>query len=106
MEITTFSALSDPNRLHIVELLLEGSLTVGEIAERLQIRQPQVSKHLRILLDAGLVEVQAEANRRRYKLRLEPLQEIDAWLADYLRIWDERFGKLEHYLDQLKGRKN
>ncbi|UUZ81710.1 metalloregulator ArsR/SmtB family transcription factor [Paenibacillus sp. P26] len=67
MDITTFSALAEPTRLRIVELLMEGPLTVGEIADRLELRRPQASKHLRVLLDAGLVEVQAAANRRNYK---------------------------------------
>ncbi|KQN97110.1 ArsR/SmtB family transcription factor [Paenibacillus sp. Leaf72] len=104
MKATTFSALSDPTRLRIMELLVDGSLTVGEIAERLPIRQPQASKHLRILLEAGLVEVQAAANRRYYKLRVEPLQEMDSWLETYRSLWSERFDKLDFYLQQLKER--
>ncbi|SFE88592.1 DNA-binding transcriptional regulator, ArsR family [Paenibacillus algorifonticola] len=104
MDATTFSALSDPTRLRIMELLVDGSLTVGEIADRLHIRQPQASKHLRILLEAGLVEVQAAANRRYYKLRVEPLQAMDSWLETYRSLWSERFDKLDLYLQQLKER--
>jgi len=78
-------------------------MTVGDIAERLQIRQPQASKHLKVLLEAGLVEVQAEANRRNYMLRSEPFQELDAWLNDYRRIWNERFDNLDAYLKQLQS---
>ncbi|WP_341281338.1 metalloregulator ArsR/SmtB family transcription factor [Paenibacillus sp. FSL H8-0537] len=104
MDATTFGALSDPTRLRIMELLVDGSLTVGEIADRLHIRQPQASKHLRILLEAGLVEVQAAANRRYYKLRVEPLQEMDSWLETYRSLWSERFDKLDIYLQQLKKR--
>jgi len=78
-------------------------MTVGDIAERLQIRQPQASKHLKVLLEAGLVEVKAEANRRNYMLRSEPFQELDAWLNDYRRIWNERFDNLDAYLKQLQS---
>jgi DNA-binding transcriptional ArsR family regulator len=102
MDIKTFSALADPSRMRIVELLLDGSLTVGEIADRLGIRQPQASKHLHVLLEAGLVEVQAVANRRNYKLRLEPFQALDAWLETYRGIWDERLDALENYLQKLR----
>jgi DNA-binding transcriptional ArsR family regulator len=103
MDITTFSALAEPNRLRIVELLREGPLTVNEIAERLQLRQPQASKHLRVLLEARLVEVKAEANRRNYELRPEPFQGMDAWLETYRRVWEERFDNLEDYLQKLQS---
>ncbi|GIP17913.1 hypothetical protein J40TS1_35550 [Paenibacillus montaniterrae] len=75
---------------------------MGEIAKSLQLRQPQASKHLRVLLEAGLVEVEAEANRRNYKLRIEPLKELDEWLERYRRIWNERYDNLERYLQQLQ----
>lgn len=100
----TFSALAEPNRLHIVELLRNGPLTVGEIADRLKIRQPQASKHLRVLHDAGFVEVQPIMNRRIYKLRAEPFKELDAWLDSYRHVWDERFDRLEDYLQDLQKR--
>ncbi|UUZ92155.1 metalloregulator ArsR/SmtB family transcription factor [Paenibacillus sp. P25] len=106
MDITTFSALAEPTRLRIVELLMEGPLTVGEIADRLELRRPQASKHLRVLLDAGLVEVQAAANRRNYKLRLEPFQALDAWLESYRGVWDERLDALENYLRKLRTKEN
>ncbi|MFD2170608.1 ArsR/SmtB family transcription factor [Tumebacillus lipolyticus] len=106
MNTTTFSALAEPNRFRIVELLLDGPLTVGEIADRLQLRQPQVSKHLRVLLEAGLVEVQADANRRNYSLRLEPLQALDRWLESYRSVWSERFDNLDHYLQNLQSNGN
>lgn len=98
----TFSALSEPNRLRIVELLRNSPLTVGEIADQLGIRQPQASKHLKVLKDAGLVEVQPITNRRVYKLRKEPFKELDAWLDSYRRVWDERFDRLENYLQDLQ----
>lgn len=106
MDITTFSALAEPSRIRIVELLIDGPLTVGDIAEQLQLRQPQASKHLRVLLEAGLVEVQAIANRRSYKLRLEPFQELDAWLETYRGVWDERLDALGNYLQKLRTREN
>ncbi|KIL38855.1 TrmB family transcriptional regulator [Gordoniibacillus kamchatkensis] len=106
MDTTTFSALAEPNRMRIVELLLDGPLTVGDIADKLGLRQPQASKHLRVLLEAGLVEVQAVANRRNYKLRLEPFQELDAWLETYREVWDERFDALAGYLQKLRIKQN
>jgi DNA-binding transcriptional ArsR family regulator len=106
MDITTFSALAEPHRLRIVELLLDGPLTVGNIADRLQLRQPQASKHLRVLLEAGLVEVQAVANRRNYNLRLEPFQALDGWLESYRSVWTERFDNLESYLRKLQSKEN
>ncbi|MGO4272628.1 ArsR/SmtB family transcription factor [Paenibacillus sp. TAF58] len=106
MDNTTFSALAEPNRLRIVELLLEGPLTVGDIADGLGLRQPQASKHLRVLLEAGLVEVQAVANRRNYKLRLAPFQVLDTWLETYRSVWDERFEALENYLQKLRNKEN
>ncbi|MCD1257996.1 winged helix-turn-helix transcriptional regulator [Paenibacillus athensensis] len=106
MNIQTFSALSEPNRQRIIDLLLDGALTVGEIAERLDLRQPQASKHLKVLLEAGLVEVQAIANRRNYKLRLEPFQELDDWLATYRGIWDERFDTLQTYVKKWQEKTN
>jgi DNA-binding transcriptional ArsR family regulator len=106
MDITIFNGLSEPNRMRIVDLLLDGPLTVGEIADRLGLRQPQASKHLRILLEAGLVEVQADANRRHYKLRMEPFQALDAWLETYRDVWEERFDQLEQYLTKLRARED
>jgi DNA-binding transcriptional ArsR family regulator len=102
MDITTFSALAEPIRLRIVELLLDGPLNVGEIADKLELRQPQTSKHLRVLLEAGLVEVETDANRRNYKLRLEPFQVLDAWLETYRGVFDERLDALELYLQKLR----
>ncbi|MDB5055526.1 MAG: TrmB family transcriptional regulator [Bacilli bacterium] len=100
---TTFSALAEPNRLHIVELLCDGPLPVGEIADQLHLRQPQVSKHLRVLSDAGLVEVHPIANRRIYKLRPQSLKELDTWLESFRRVWDDKFDRLDDYLHQLQG---
>ncbi len=102
MKMTTLSALAEPNRLHIVELLREGPLTVGQITEQLGLNQPQVSKHLRVLSDAGIVEVQPMANRRIYKLRPQPLQELNDWLESFHHLWEERFDRLEQYLQELQ----
>jgi DNA-binding transcriptional ArsR family regulator len=99
---STFSALAEPNRLHIVELLRSGPLSVGEVAEQLGLNQPQTSKHLRVLCDAGLVEVHAVANRRIYKLRPDPFKKLDTWMESYRRIWDEGFDRLDDYLQELQ----
>ncbi len=96
------SALAEPNRLNIVELLRDGPRPVGEISNRLRLRQPQVSKHLRVLSDAGIVEVQPVANLRIYKLRPQPFQELDAWLDSFRRVWEERFDRLDDYLHELQ----
>ncbi len=101
---TTLNALAEPNRLNIVELLRDGPLTVGEIAERLSLLQPQTSKHLRVLSEAGFVEVQAIANRRIYKLRSEPFQVLDTWLKTYRSVWEERLDNLENYLQKLQSK--
>ncbi|WP_026293920.1 ArsR/SmtB family transcription factor [Saccharibacillus kuerlensis] len=95
---TLFAALAEPSRMRIVSLLRSGPLSVGEIAERLEMRQPQASKHLKVLQQAGVVEVRAEANRRHYRLRSEPFQEMENWLAGYQRLWNERFDRLDDYL--------
>lgn len=102
MDITTLSALAEPNRLQIVELLRDGPLTVGEIADRLQIRQPQASKHLRVLSEAGIVTAHADANRRIYQLRSEPFIQFDKWVASYRQIWEERFDQLDDYLNVMQ----
>jgi DNA-binding transcriptional ArsR family regulator len=99
---TTLNALAEPNRLQIIELLRDGPLTVGEIAERLGLHQPQTSKHLRVLNECGLVEVQAIANRRIYKLRQQPFQDLDNWLESFQHVWHERFDRLDDYLRELQ----
>ena len=96
------SALAEPNRLQIVELLRRKPLAVGQIVERLGLRQPQVSKHLRVLSDARLVEVQPVGQQRIYRLRPQALKELDAWLDPYRRSWDERFEQFDAVLRDLK----
>lgn len=100
--LTTLSALAEPNRLHIVELLRDGPRPVGEIAERLGLRQPQASKHLRVLSDAGFVEVHPVAQQRIYQLRPQPFRELETWLASYRHVWDARFDRLESYLRDMQ----
>jgi DNA-binding transcriptional ArsR family regulator len=100
---TLWSALTEPHRLRIVELLRDGPLTVGEIADRLGLQQPQVSKHLKVLSEADIVEVQPQANRRIYKLRREPFQELESWLQSFRRLWEERFDRLDGYLLDLQA---
>ncbi len=99
---TMFSALAEPNRLNMVELLRSGPLTVGAIAEQLELNQPQTSKHLRVLSDAGLVEVQPAANKRFYKLRPQSFQQINEWADSFRSMWEQKFDNLEAYLQQLQ----
>ena len=102
MNTTTLSALAEPNRLRIVELLRDNPDPVGEIARRLVIRQPQVSKHLRVLSEAGLVEVRPVAQQRIYQLQPEPFEELDGWLATFRKVWEKRLDSLDDYMQQLK----
>ena len=100
---TTFRALAEPNRFQIVELLRGGPRPVGDMVDRLRLRQPQVSKHLRVLSEAGLVDVRVDAQRRIYALRPAPLQELEVWLERYRRIWEENFQRLDAVLEELKA---
>src|SRR5207237_7960254 len=92
-------------RLRSCELVRDRPRPVGQIAERLRMRQPQVSKHLRVLSQAGLVQVRPLAQQRIYGLRTEPLRELDDWLERYRRLWDERFGQLDDVLRDLERNK-
>ena len=100
---TLWTALTEPTRFNIIELLREGPLTVGEITERLGLQQPQVSKHLKVLSEADIVSVEPQANRRIYKLRREPFQELESWLQSFRRLWEERFDRLDDYLLELQA---
>lgn len=99
--IETFAALAEPNRFRIVELLRAGPCPVNDIGDRLQLNQPQVSKHLRVLKQAGLVDVQPRAQQRLYTLRAQPLRELDEWLARYRQLWDARFDELDQLVTEL-----
>jgi DNA-binding transcriptional ArsR family regulator len=95
-----FEVLAEPTRRRILDLLRERERSVGELVDRLTLSQPGVSKHLRVLRDAGLVEVRTDAQRRWYGLRPEPLTEIDAWLAPYRGLWAQHLDALERHLDR------
>ena len=96
---TTLQVIAEPRRQAILDLLRDGELPVGELVDRLGMSQPLVSKHLRVLKDAGLVEVRADAQRRLYRIRPEPLAELDVWLASYRVLWAGRLDLLEEHLD-------
>jgi DNA-binding transcriptional ArsR family regulator len=100
--LETLKALAEPNRLHLVELLRDGPRPVGDMVQRLHLRQPQVSKHLRVLSDAGLVDARVDAQRRIYTLRTAPLQELDDWLERYRQLWEQNFQRLDALLDEMK----
>jgi DNA-binding transcriptional ArsR family regulator len=96
----TFDALAEPARRQILELLRQRERPVGELVQRLKLSQPGVSKHLRVLREAGLVRVRPEGQRRWYGLRAEPLAELDAWLQPYRELWGGRLDALERRLDE------
>jgi DNA-binding transcriptional ArsR family regulator len=103
--IETFAALAEPSRFRIVELLRAGPRTVNEIGARLSLAQPQVSKHLRVLKEAGLVDVEPRAQQRVYELRARPLRKLHDWLETYRAVWDARFEALDELLDELEAPK-
>jgi DNA-binding transcriptional ArsR family regulator len=96
-----FEVLAEPNRRRILDLLRLADLPVGDLVDHLTVSQPAVSKHLRILRDAGLVEVRPDAQRRIYRLRTEPLRAVDAWLEPYRQMWSARLDLLEQHLDTM-----
>ena len=102
--IETFAALAEPNRFRIVELLRSGPGAVNDIGRRLQLNQPQVSKHLRVLKEAGLVEVQPRAQQRLYELRAQSLRSLHDWLERYRRLWDARFNEMDQLIEELKDK--
>ncbi|TJY44301.1 helix-turn-helix transcriptional regulator [Cohnella pontilimi] len=107
MTFATLSALAEPNRFNIVELLRDcGALTVGEIAQKLGLRLPQSSKHLHVLAEAGLVNVQIDANRRIYSLCPTPLIEMNHWLETFTQIKEEQFDRLEQLLKKVQESEN
>ena len=96
-----FEVIAEPNRRAILSLLVSSEQSVGEIERQLRMPQPTVSKHLRVLRDAGFVESTVDAQRRLYRLKPEPLQEIDAWLAQFRRFWSAHVDALERHLDRM-----
>lgn len=97
--MSTFEVLAEPTRRRILDLLRDRERSVGELVERIKLSQPGVSKHLRVLRDAGLVDVRVDAQRRWYGLRPEPLAEVDHWLEPYRRMWAGKLDALERHLD-------
>jgi DNA-binding transcriptional ArsR family regulator len=98
---TTFEVLAEPNRRRILDLLRAAERPVGDLVEQLAVSQPAVSKHLRVLREAGLVEVRSDAQRRIYRVRMEPLRDIYDWLEPYRRMWASRLDDLERHLDAI-----
>jgi DNA-binding transcriptional ArsR family regulator len=98
---SVFEVIAEPNRRAILSLLVSSQQSVGEIERRLRMPQPTVSKHLRVLRDAGFVESTVDAQRRLYRLRPEPLQEVAAWLAPFRRFWSPHLDALERHLDRI-----
>lgn len=96
-----FAVLADPNRRRILDLLRARERPVGELVDALAVSQPTVSKHLRVLRDAGVVEARVDAQRRLYRVRPGPLREIDAWLEPYRALWSESLDALERHLDEM-----
>ena len=97
---SSWQALADPNRRAVLALLLERPRPVGEIVEQLGLSQPGTSKHLKVLREAGLVQVRQDANRRVYALDPGPIRELDVWLAPYRRLWNESLDELGRHLDR------
>jgi DNA-binding transcriptional ArsR family regulator len=102
MSATALRALGEPHRLEILDLLRDGEQPVGRLVERLELSQPAVSKHLRVLREAGLVEARIDAQRRLYRVRTESLAALDDWLEPYRRLWEGRLDKLEEGLDHRR----
>jgi DNA-binding transcriptional ArsR family regulator len=98
---SVFEIIAEPNRRAILSLLVSSQSSVGEIERQLRMSQPTVSKHLRVLREAGFVESTVDAQRRLYRLRPEPLQEVDAWLAPFRRFWFAHIDALERHLDRM-----
>jgi DNA-binding transcriptional ArsR family regulator len=102
MTATTFATLAEPTRLRILDLLRDRPRPVGELVDALGVSQPGVSKHLRVLRDARLVDVRPDAQRRIYQVRAEPLAEVDAWLEPYRQLFAGHLDALERHLDDTK----
>ena len=98
---SVFEIIAEPNRRAILSLLVASQRSVGEIERQLDMPQPTVSKHLRVLREAGFVEATVDAQRRLYRLKPGPLQEVDAWLAPFRQFWTAHFDALERHLDRM-----
>jgi DNA-binding transcriptional ArsR family regulator len=100
--VEPFEIIAEPNRRAILSLLVSSEQSVGEIERQLRMSQPTVSKHLRVLREAGFVESTVDAQRRVYRLKPGPLQELDAWLAQFRRFWSAHVDALERHLDRME----
>jgi DNA-binding transcriptional ArsR family regulator len=98
---SAFGVIAEPNRRAILSLLASSEQSVGEIERRLRMPQPAVSKHLRVLREAGFVEARVDAQRRLYRIRAEPLMELDAWLEPFRHFWSAHLDALERHLDRI-----
>lgn len=98
----TLNALSETNRFNIIKILTNGDCTVGELTEKLQIRQPQVSKHLKVLNDAGIVTQKPIKQQRVYSLSVEPFEELENWLFNVRKTWNNRLDRLDKYIEEYK----
>jgi DNA-binding transcriptional ArsR family regulator len=102
LDIKSLTALAEPTRVRIVELLRGGALTVGEVANELKIKQPQASKHLKVLSECRILQFRAEANRRIYSVNDDSFKKLSEWAQTFIRVMDERFDKLDGYLEQIQ----
>lgn len=98
-----FDVLVEPNRRRILDLLRGGELSVGQLVDALDVSQPAVSKHLKVMRDAGVVDVRVDANRRVYRLRPEGLREVDEWITPYREMWERRLDRLGERLDEMEA---
>jgi DNA-binding transcriptional ArsR family regulator len=98
---SSFAIIAEPNRRAILSLLATSERSVGDLEEKLGLAQPSVSKHLRVLREAGFVESRVDTQRRLYRIRPEPLMEIDAWLTQFRRLWSSHVDALERHLDRI-----
>jgi len=101
---SVLEVLAEPSRRRILDLFRDGERPVGDLVGRMDLSQPAVSKHLRVLKDAGLVEVRSNAQQRLYRIRPDPLAELDAWLEPYRKLWSESLDRLEVHLDKRRKR--
>ena len=102
MTATTFELVAEPTRRRILDLLRERARPVGELVKLLDLSQPGVSKHLRLLREAGLVQVRRDGQRRWYELEPKPLAELDEWLEPYKELWEDRLDRLERHLEETR----
>jgi DNA-binding transcriptional ArsR family regulator len=98
---SVFEIIAEPNRRAILSMLASSEQSVGDLQRHLRMSQPAVSKHLRVLRDSGFVDAEVDAQRRVYRLRPEPLQEVDEWLDQFRKLWSAHLDKLERYLDRM-----